>query len=161
VALMIKTIIRVAAFILALVVSAQIGRGEGIVSGLVIGIEGIYNSGSGGSGPSGPPTVTALSPSGGTTAGGTPVVLTGANFQGATAVAFGANPASSFTYVNSTTIDATSPAGSAGVINVTVTTPLGTSATGTGNQYTYTSGTCSNSMDFSQSCNSQYTGAIF
>jgi hypothetical protein len=155
------------AFIAAIVllfsaISAQIGRGDGIVSGSVIGIEGIYNSGSGGSGPSGPPTVTALSPSSGTTAGGTPVVLTGTNFQGVTAVAFGANPASSFTYVNPTTIDAMSSAGSAGVINVTVTTPLGTSATGAGNQYTYTTPpSCSNSMDFSQSCNSQYTGAIF
>jgi hypothetical protein len=110
----------------------------------------------GGGAATGPPTVTALSPSSGSTAGSTPVVLTGTNFQGVTAVSFGANPASSFTYVNSTTIDATSPAGSTGVINVTVTTPLGTSATAAGNQYTYAAPSCSNSMDFSQACNTQY-----
>jgi hypothetical protein len=113
----------------------------------------------GGSGASGPPTVTALAPNSGTTAGGTPVVLTGTNFQGVTAVAFGANPASSFTYVNPTTIDATSPAGSAGVINVTVTTPLGTSATGTGNQYTYTAlSACAGAIDLSTGCGTPMIG---
>jgi IPT/TIG domain len=115
--------------------------------------------GGGSSGPSGPPTVTALAPNSGTTAGGTPVVLTGTNFQGATAVAFGANPAASFTYVNSTTIDATSPAGSAGVINVTVTTPLGTSATGVGNQYTYTAlSACAGAIDLSTGCGTPMIG---
>lgn len=111
--------------------------------------------GGGGGGPTGPPTVTALAPNNGSTAGGTPVVITGTNFQGVTAVAFGANPATTFSFVNSATINATAPAGSLGVINVTVTTPLGTSTTGAANQYTYNAG-CSNSMDFSQACNSQY-----
>lgn len=110
----------------------------------------------GGGGPSGPPTVTALAPSGGSTAGGTPVVVTGTNFQSVSAVVFGTNAATSFTYLNPNTIDATAPAGSAGTINVTVTTPLGTSATGAGNAYTYAAAGCSNSMDFSQPCNTQY-----
>jgi hypothetical protein len=85
------------------------------------------------------PTVTALSPTSGSTAGGTSVVLTGTNFAGATAVTFGATAASGFTVNSATQITATSPAGSAGTVNVRVTTAGGTSATGAANQFTYTS----------------------
>lgn len=140
--------------------------GEGIGNSIG-GVQGISPGGiGGGGGPSfsgkagaiGPPTVTAVSPSSGTTAGGTPVVITGTNFNGATVVDFGLNPAS-FSLINANTIDATSPAGSAGTINVTVTTPQGTSATSAADQFTYS--TCSNSLDFSQACNSQYAPAMF
>ena len=48
------------------------------------------------------PTVTALNPTSGPTAGGTSVVIAGTNFTGATAVKFGATPATAFT-VNSAT----------------------------------------------------------
>lgn len=113
-----------------------------------------------GGGVQGAPTVTAVAPNSGSTGGGTPVVLTGTNFTGVTAVKFGLTNASSFTFVNSSTINATSPAGSLGTINVTVTTGQGTSATGAPNQFTYTAG-CSNSLDFSQACNSQYVVVIF
>lgn len=83
------------------------------------------------------PTVTGLSPSVGTTAGGTSVVVTGTNFSGATAVSFGGTNATGFAVNSATQITATAPAGSAGVVNVTVTTANGTSATGAANQYTY------------------------
>ena len=83
------------------------------------------------------PTVTGLSPSSGSTAGGTSVAITGTNLTGATAVLFGSTPATSFTVNNATSITATAPAGSAGTVNVTVTTPSGTSATGAANQFTY------------------------
>ncbi len=83
------------------------------------------------------PTVTGLSPNSGPAGGGTSVTLTGTNFTGATAVQFGAVAASSFTVVNATTITATSPAGSAGSMNVRVTTAGGTSATAAGNLFTY------------------------
>jgi hypothetical protein len=46
------------------------------------------------------PWITSLSPDNGPAAGGTTVVISGRNFSGATAVRFGANPATSFT-VNS------------------------------------------------------------
>ena len=74
-------------------------------------------------------TVTGLSPTGGPTAGGTPVTITGTNFSGATAVKFGATAATSFTVNSATSITAVAPAGAAGSVDVTVTTPAGTSAT--------------------------------
>lgn len=106
------------------------------------------------------PVVTALMPNSGLPAGGTPVVITGTGFTGVTAVAFGSTPATSFSFVNSTTINATSPAGS-GVVDVRVTTPVGQSGIVVADRFTYTGGGgCSNSMDFSQACNSQYIGAL-
>ncbi|MFZ3005439.1 MAG: IPT/TIG domain-containing protein [Phenylobacterium sp.] len=83
------------------------------------------------------PSVTSLSPANGVLAGGGSVVLTGANFTGATAVKFGATNATSFTVDSATQITATAPAGAAGSVNVGVTTPVGASASGAGNLYTY------------------------
>lgn len=83
------------------------------------------------------PTVTALSPTVGTTAGGTSVTVTGTNFTGATAVTFGGTAAVGYTVNSATQITATSPAGTAGLVNVRVTTPSGTSATAAANQFTY------------------------
>ena len=68
-----------------------------------------------------PPTVTSVSPSSGTTAGGTAVTITGTNFAAGATVKFGSTAASSVTVVNSTTITATTPAGSVGAVTVTVT----------------------------------------
>lgn len=83
-----------------------------------------------------PPTVTMVNPNSGPTSGGTAVTVTGTNFTGATNLTFGGNPAPSFTVVNSTTMTATTPAGSAGPASVVVTTPAGSNAP---NQlYTYT-----------------------
>ena len=83
------------------------------------------------------PTVTSLSPASGGTSGGTTVSVTGTNFAGTTAVKFGSTNATGFTVNSATSITATSPAGSAGTVNVTVTTTGGTSATGAANQFTY------------------------
>ena len=74
-----------------------------------------------------PPTVSAVSPPSGTSAGGTAVTITGTGFTGATRVAFG-TVAASYTVVSSTQITAVSPAEPAGLRNVFVTTPGGTSA---------------------------------
>ena len=87
-------------------------------------------------GESGLPTVTSVSPTSGPTAGGTSVTITGTGFTGATAVDFGTT-AATITANTGTSITATSPAGSAGTVDVTVTTPGGTSATSTADQYTY------------------------
>ena len=84
-----------------------------------------------------PPTVTGVSPSSGLTAGGTSVIITGTNFTGATAVKFGATNASSYTVDSDTQITATSPPGSAGTVDITVTTAAGTSATSASDQFTY------------------------
>jgi hypothetical protein len=86
-----------------------------------------------------PPTVGGLAPNSGGASGGTAVTVSGTNFTGATAVAFGVNPATSFTVNNATTITATAPAGS-GSVDVRVTTPEGTSATNGSDQFTYSAG---------------------
>ncbi len=82
------------------------------------------------------PSVTAVSPSSGATAGGTSVTITGVSLGGATAVRFGSATAASFTVDSPTSITAISPAGS-GTVDVTVTTPSGTSPTGSGDRFTY------------------------
>lgn len=82
------------------------------------------------------PSVAGLSPSSGQAGGGTPVTITGAGLTGATAVKFG-SAAATFTVVNSTTIITTSPSGS-GTVDVIVTTPGGTSATGAADRFGYT-----------------------
>ena len=68
-----------------------------------------------------PPTVTNVSPNTGTTSGGTAVTITGTNFAAGATVTFGAAAATSVVVVNSTTITAKTPAGSAGAVTVTVT----------------------------------------
>jgi choice-of-anchor C domain-containing protein len=84
-----------------------------------------------------PPAVTGLSPSSGPTAGGTTVTISGSGFTGATAVGFGGVPATSFTVVSDTEIQATAPAEAAGTVNVSVITPAGGSAQVTADQYSY------------------------
>ncbi len=83
------------------------------------------------------PTVTSISPISGPLAGGTSVTISGTGFTGATGVKFGATPATGITVSSATQITATAPAGSAGTVDVTVTTPGGTSATSASDQYTY------------------------
>ncbi|WP_353063325.1 IPT/TIG domain-containing protein [Tunturibacter psychrotolerans] len=68
-----------------------------------------------------PPTVSGVSPNSGSTSGGTAVTVTGTNFASGSAVKFGSAAATSVTVVNSTTITATTPAGSAGAATATVT----------------------------------------
>ena len=83
------------------------------------------------------PTVTAVSPTFGPVAGATTVTITGTTFVGVSAVKFGATNATSFTVVSPTTITAVAPAGSAGTVDITVTTTGGTSATSSNDRYTY------------------------
>ncbi|WP_174990110.1 IPT/TIG domain-containing protein [Pandoraea aquatica] len=82
------------------------------------------------------PTVTGLSTNMGSTAGNTPVTISGTGFTGATSVKFGATSVA-FSVTNDTSITTTSPAGSAGVVDVTVTGPGGTSATVSADRFTY------------------------
>src|SRR5205814_402873 len=67
---------------------------------------------------------------------GTSVTITGTNFTGATAVKFGSTNATSFKVNSPASITATAPAGS-GMVDVTVTTSAGTTATGSADQFTY------------------------
>ena len=84
------------------------------------------------------PTVTSVSPSAGPTTGGTVVTITGTGFVvGATTANFGTTPATSCSALATTSITCTAPAHSAMVLHVIVTDSNGTSATSTGDLYTY------------------------
>jgi PKD repeat protein len=83
------------------------------------------------------PAVTGISPTTGTTSGNTLVTITGTNLTGATAVWFGTNWVVPLTNT-ATTITVNSPAGSAGTVDVIVTTPGGNSPTSSADKYTYT-----------------------
>ncbi|WP_234545178.1 IPT/TIG domain-containing protein [Streptomyces shenzhenensis] len=72
------------------------------------------------------PVVTSVSPSQGSSAGGTTVTINGSGLTGAVAVRFGTALASNVVVVSDTQITATTPAGT-GTVNVTVTGPGGTS----------------------------------
>jgi hypothetical protein len=82
--------------------------------------------------------VTKVSPKKGHTAGGTTVTLTGTSFSGTTAVRFGANNALSYSVLSAGTIQAVSPPGARGTVDVIVTTPVGTSAATRKDRFKYT-----------------------
>ncbi|MEI9983867.1 MAG: putative Ig domain-containing protein [Aliidongia sp.] len=81
--------------------------------------------------------VDSISPSAGVIAGGTTVTITGYDFAAGATVKFGTQAAASVTVNNETSITAIAPAGSAGTVDITVTTAAGTSLTSTADQYTY------------------------
>ena len=90
-------------------------------------------------GASASPTVTGVNPSSGPATGGTVVTVTGTNFYvgGSFAVDFGGSAATNVSVSSPTQLTATAPAGS-GTVNVTVSTPGGTSAAGAADDFTYT-----------------------
>jgi C1A family cysteine protease len=93
-----------------------------------------------------PPIVTGILPATGSTNGGTQITITGSGFTGATAVHFGTTAATGVTVVSATSITATSPAHTAGIVDVTVTTPSGTSATSAADRFTYVSAATNGSV---------------
>ena len=86
------------------------------------------------------PTVTGVSPSSGSTGGGTSVTISGTGFQYYATVTIGGVNATNVTTVNSTTITATTGAHAAGTVNVVVQNPDSQIGTKT-NGYTYGSST--------------------
>jgi len=90
--------------------------------------------------PSTLPTVTALSPTSGPSAGGTAVTITGTSFTGATAVAFGGLliPAAQFTAASDTQIVVTSPAHLPGNVSIEVLVNGVLSRPGDATRFTYT-----------------------
>ena len=87
--------------------------------------------------PLAPPTVSGIGPNTGPVGGGESVTITGTNFTSATAVRFGAANANSFTVASPSQIVAVAPPGAVGSVDVSVSTPSGTSATTPGDQFTY------------------------
>ncbi|AGZ45137.1 IPT/TIG domain-containing protein [Actinoplanes friuliensis] len=83
------------------------------------------------------PAITGVTPSSGLTYLRTPVVITGENFTDSTKLTLD-GVALSYTKVSSTQIKATLPVHAAGAAGLQLTTPGGTSATGSAAQFTYT-----------------------
>jgi hypothetical protein len=91
-----------------------------------------------------PPAITSLSPVSGAVSGNTPVVITGSNFTGATAVTFDDVAAASFTVDSATQITAVTPAHAAGAVDVVVTTSAGSDISAGG--YTYSAAIAGSSI---------------
>ncbi len=83
------------------------------------------------------PTITGITPASGPVAGGTSVTIQGSGFTDATAVTFGNTPATAFVVNSDSQINAVSPAGTSGIVDVTVITPEGTSALSSRDQFLY------------------------
>ncbi|HRI04238.1 MAG TPA: Calx-beta domain-containing protein [Pyrinomonadaceae bacterium] len=97
------------------------------------------------------PTITSLNPASGWT--DTTVIIVGTNFTGATAVSFGGTPATFFTVPNDGFISATAPAHAAGVVDVTVTGPGGTSANTSADDFTYITPDAAPEVNFTNPAN--------
>jgi hypothetical protein len=82
------------------------------------------------------PVVTKVKPTSGHAVGGALVTISGTSLNDASAVIFGSTPATSVTVVSSKKLTAIAPLGS-GTVDVTVTTPGGTSATSSVDAFTY------------------------
>lgn len=83
------------------------------------------------------PTLTSISPNLGPTSGGNTITITGDNFLSSnTQVFFGSTPGTNVVVVSNTEITVTVPPG-AGLVDVTVTTPFGTSPIVPPGQYIY------------------------
>ena len=72
-------------------------------------------------------SVNSVSPSSGDTTGGTVVTVAGNNFASGATVSFGGTSASNVSFISSTQLTATTPAHTAGSVNVSVTNPDGAS----------------------------------
>jgi len=84
------------------------------------------------------PTLTSISPTAGTTAGGTNVTITGSNFVSGTTVTIGGSAATNVVFVSATTLTAKTPTHAFGTTNVVVKNP--DNQTGTlANAYTFVS----------------------
>jgi IPT/TIG domain/Bacterial Ig-like domain (group 3)/Fibronectin type III domain/FG-GAP repeat len=82
------------------------------------------------------PVASGVSPAVGPPGGGTSVTISGSGFAGVTAVKFG-SAAASFTVDSPTQITATSPPGSLGPVDVTLTNAQGTSPTSNADTFAY------------------------
>src|SRR5262249_50445492 len=83
------------------------------------------------------PSVTSITPTSGSTAGGTVLLVSGSGFSAASSVLFGSTPAASFTVYSDSLISAVSPTDAAGTLDITVTTPAGTSAAISADRFTF------------------------
>lgn len=96
------------------------------------------------------PTVTAVSPASGSVSGNNSVTITGSDLALATAVHFG-KAAATIDNCTTTSCVVTAPKGSGGTVEVTVTTPFGTSPTSSATGYTYDAFSTATTLEVSKS----------
>src|SRR5581483_8881808 len=84
-----------------------------------------------------PPTVTGVHPDAGPAGGGTNVRVDGTDFVSGSTVKFGGAATGPVTFVSPAELKLHAPAHAAGVVDVRVTTPGGTSATSNADKYAY------------------------
>src|ERR1039457_968973 len=70
-----------------------------------------------------PPVIVSLSPNSGQAAGGTVVPISGSNFRAGSTVTFGGVAATSVVFVSASQLTCVTPAGTAGVVTLTVASP--------------------------------------
>lgn len=85
----------------------------------------------------GAPAVSGIGPTSGAPAGGTGVTISGRGFTGAAAVMFGQAAAASFTVVSPNQINAVTPVGQPGTVDVSVRAPSCTTLSGPPSRFTY------------------------
>ena len=95
-------------------VTAILGRSFDQQGGMAVGTVALLNIAAA-------PTVTAVSPSSGSTAGGTSITITGTGFAAGATVTVGGAACTNVNVVSATSITCTTPAGSAGTASVVVT----------------------------------------
>lgn len=86
------------------------------------------------------PDVDDIDPSGGPSAGGTLVTITGSGFTGATGVTFGGTPATAFSVSNDFVLTATAPPHAVGTVHVVVWAGATPSPSTAADLFTYTAG---------------------
>lgn len=86
----------------------------------------------------GQPTITDVTPTSGSYLGGDVITINGTNFTPTSTVFFGPAPAASVTFINSTTLQATTPANVPIVVNITVVDGLNTSPISQEDRFAFT-----------------------
>ena len=87
--------------------------------------------------PGSAPTITSITPSSGSTAGGTVVTIIGTGFTTTAAVSFGLESTQNYQVISDTSMTVTSPMESAGAVDITVSTESGPSGTSGADVFTY------------------------
>lgn len=82
------------------------------------------------------PSVSSVGPSTGCAVGGSQIIITGSNLSGVSTVDFGATPSPAFTVASPTSLVATVPPGT-GIVDVTVTSPDGSSTPAPDDWFSY------------------------
>jgi streptogramin lyase len=114
------------------------------------------------SAPSTPPVISRVDPGMGPAAGGNTVTVTGSHLAAASAVQFGGLAASALTVASDTSLSVIAPPGTPGeVVNLTVTSPAGTSVIGSVDRYAYVAPQTGSGMSSPYGISASSDGALW